>query len=281
MPLPRRDADEERRHDNHAQGMGGIGLEPDRAPRNSVRRADHHRVDSVAAGRRHAARDDDENEQIFEAREIGGVDVQDREESQRYRDFENIGHAEDRGRHRAIADDDVGERNGASAADDYRAVIAQIAAVAEQRDQDDGVRRPDRCGKIRAEQKIDGQQRNHENRDRQQHVSGEREIRRFPVGGCFGVDSPVAGRRHAELIRSGRRPAVHGRRENVGKPRSIRHVSVGRRGCTGQKPNKNKWANQAIPGADNLTKTAPSDSDYRRGGASPRRQRGLATAIRW
>ena len=68
MPLRRRDADEERRDDDHAQGMGGIGLQPDRAPRNSVRRADHHRVDGVAAGRRHAARDDDENEQIFEAR---------------------------------------------------------------------------------------------------------------------------------------------------------------------------------------------------------------------
>jgi hypothetical protein len=34
------------------------------------------------------------------------------------------------------------------------------------------------------------------------------------------------------------------------------------------KPNINRWANQAIPGADNLTKAAPSDSDYRRGGAS-------------
>jgi hypothetical protein len=31
---------------------------------------------------------------------------------------------------------------------------------------------------------------------------------------------------------------------------------------------QNKWANQAIPGADNLTKTAPSDSNYRHGGAS-------------
>jgi hypothetical protein len=39
-----------------------------------------------------------------------------------------------------------------------------------------------------------------------------------------------------------------------------------------------KWANQAIPGANNLTKTTPSDSDYRCGGASPRP---LATAIRW
>src|SRR5580693_6556582 len=29
-----------------------------------------------------------------------------------------------------------------------------------------------------------------------------------------------------------------------------------------------KWANQAIPGANNLTKTAPSDSDYRRAGAA-------------
>ena len=28
-----------------------------------------------------------------------------------------------------------------------------------------------------------------------------------------------------------------------------------------------KWANQAIPGANNLMKTAPSDSDYRRRGA--------------
>lgn len=34
-----------------------------------------------------------------------------------------------------------------------------------------------------------------------------------------------------------------------------------------------KWANQAIPGANDLTKTAPSDSDYRRGGAAPRRDR--------
>src|SRR5580704_2447185 len=31
-----------------------------------------------------------------------------------------------------------------------------------------------------------------------------------------------------------------------------------------------KWANQAIPGANNLMKTAPSDSRYRRGGAAPR-----------
>jgi hypothetical protein len=45
-------------------------------------------------------------------------------------------------------------------------------------------------------------------------------------------------------------------------------VSVGRRGCTGQTRDKNQWANQAVPGADNLTKTAPRDSDYRRGGAS-------------
>ncbi len=36
-----------------------------------------------------------------------------------------------------------------------------------------------------------------------------------------------------------------------------------------------QWANQAIPGADNLTKTAPSDSDYQRGSASSRRQRGI------
>jgi hypothetical protein len=42
-----------------------------------------------------------------------------------------------------------------------------------------------------------------------------------------------------------------------------------------------KWANQAIPGANNLTKTMPSDSDYRRGGASPRRHSRLTTAIRW
>src|SRR6202040_2271014 len=34
-----------------------------------------------------------------------------------------------------------------------------------------------------------------------------------------------------------------------------------------------KWANQAIPGANNLMKTAPSDSGYRRGGAAPRRAR--------
>ena len=163
MPLPRRDADEERRHDNHAQGMGRIGLQPDRAPRNSVRRADHHRVDRIAAGRRHAAGDGHENEQIFEAREIGGVDAQGREESQRYRDFENIGHAEDRGRHSAIAYGDVGERDGTDAANDDRAVIAQIAAVTEQRDQDDGVGGPDRRGKIRAEQKFEGQQRDREN----------------------------------------------------------------------------------------------------------------------
>jgi hypothetical protein len=58
-------------------------------------------------------------------------------------------------------------------------------------------------------------------------------------------------------------------------------VSVGRRGRTGQKRNKNKWANQAIPGADNLTKTAPSDSDYRRGGASYAGKTGSATAIKW
>jgi hypothetical protein len=32
-------------------------------------------------------------------------------------------------------------------------------------------------------------------------------------------------------------------------------------------PKEPKWANQAIPGANNLTKAAPSDSDYRRGGA--------------
>jgi hypothetical protein len=31
---------------------------------------------------------------------------------------------------------------------------------------------------------------------------------------------------------------------------------------------RNKWANQAIPGANNLTKAVPSDSGYRRGGAS-------------
>jgi hypothetical protein len=36
-----------------------------------------------------------------------------------------------------------------------------------------------------------------------------------------------------------------------------------------------KWANQAIPGANNLTKTAPSDSDYRRAGAAKRRERGI------
>jgi hypothetical protein len=29
-----------------------------------------------------------------------------------------------------------------------------------------------------------------------------------------------------------------------------------------------QWANQAIPGADNLTKMAPSDSDYQHGSAS-------------
>jgi len=28
-----------------------------------------------------------------------------------------------------------------------------------------------------------------------------------------------------------------------------------------------KWANQAVPGANNLMKTAASDSDYRRRGA--------------
>ena len=55
---------------------------------------------------------------------------------------------------------------------------------------------------------------------------------------------------------------MHGGGEIVGKPRSIRHVSVGRHGCAGRKPTK--WANQAIPGANNLMKTAPSDSDYRR-----------------
>src|SRR5580700_735814 len=46
------------------------------------------------------------------------------------------------------------------------------------------------------------------------------------------------------------------------------------------KPNMNKWANQAIPGADNLTKAAPSDSVYRRGGAFHAGKTGLATAIR-
>ena len=40
------------------------------------------------------------------------------------------------------------------------------------------------------------------------------------------------------------------------------------------KPNGTKWANQAIPGVDNLMKAAPSDSDYRRRRARPRRQKG-------
>ncbi len=36
-----------------------------------------------------------------------------------------------------------------------------------------------------------------------------------------------------------------------------------------------KWANQAIPGANNLTKTAPSDRDYQHGDASSRWQKGI------
>jgi hypothetical protein len=47
------------------------------------------------------------------------------------------------------------------------------------------------------------------------------------------------------------------------------------------KPNGTKWANQAIPGADNLMKAAASDSDYRRGGVSHAGKTGLATALRW
>jgi hypothetical protein len=47
------------------------------------------------------------------------------------------------------------------------------------------------------------------------------------------------------------------------------------------KPNGTKWANQAIPGADNLMKAAPSDSDYRRGAAFHAGKTGLAMAIRW
>ncbi|HWX84070.1 MAG TPA: hypothetical protein VNZ48_10790, partial [Xanthobacteraceae bacterium] len=83
----------------------------------------------------------------------------------------------------------------------------------------------------------------------------------------------------AELIRSGRRPAVHGGSDYVGKPRSIRHLWSAAAVALANKPTK--WANQAIPARNNLTKTAPSDSTYRRGSASPRRHNGLATAIRW
>jgi hypothetical protein len=36
-----------------------------------------------------------------------------------------------------------------------------------------------------------------------------------------------------------------------------------------------QWANQAIPGADNLTKTAPSDSDYRRVALADAGKRGI------
>jgi hypothetical protein len=55
--------------------------------------------------------------------------------------------------------------------------------------------------------------------------------------------------------------------ENVGKPRFIRHVSVGCRGCAGQQPKEPNERIRPSPGANNLTKAAPSDSDYSRGGA--------------
>src|SRR5208282_1923272 len=110
-----------------------------------------------------AARDYDKNEQIPERGQLRRADFKYGQERQRGGDFDIICYSQGRAKRGAIARSQVCQCNCTSAANEYRTIIAQTSSMAEQSDQANGVRGPQRRNKVGAMRKLDNEKRDHKN----------------------------------------------------------------------------------------------------------------------